>query len=319
MDSLTQIVLGASISAIAGIRPFGRKVLIVGALLGTLPDLDVFISYSSAIDNFTYHRGFSHSLFVLTAFSLFLYYLFLYLKPALSLHKLSLFLVIFLPLITHPLLDSFTSYGTQLLWPLNVVPTSWSSVFVIDPLFTLPLLIAVIGLWIKHTSLKWQKINRIMLVLSGLYLAFGQLQYRYIKQHVIQDPITKNSKVFITPTPLNTMVWRVISYHDDIYYETFTTVLDTQPLTWTALKTGHSLLKGFDSEELQRLTWFSDGLLAFSVENDKLVATDLRIGLPHYYPFSFSVAKQQNQWQAITSEKRPQPPIKWEYFFALFK
>ena len=52
MDSLTQIALGASVAGAVGFKPFGRKVLLAGAILGTLPDLDVLISYQTAIDNF---------------------------------------------------------------------------------------------------------------------------------------------------------------------------------------------------------------------------------------------------------------------------
>ncbi|WP_413692056.1 metal-dependent hydrolase [Psychromonas sp. KJ10-2] len=70
MDSITQIALGTSVAGLVGIKPFGRKALIAGALLGTLPDLDVLLNYQTAIQDFTFHRGFSHSLFVLTALSL---------------------------------------------------------------------------------------------------------------------------------------------------------------------------------------------------------------------------------------------------------
>ena len=70
MDSLSQIVLGASVQgAILG-KYQGRKAYLYGAMLGTLPDLDVLISYGDPISNMTYHRGFSHSLIVLTAIGL---------------------------------------------------------------------------------------------------------------------------------------------------------------------------------------------------------------------------------------------------------
>ncbi|TEW53886.1 metal-dependent hydrolase [Psychromonas sp. RZ22] len=312
MDSLTQITLGASIAGAVAIKPFGRKVLLTGAILGTLPDLDVLLSYSTAIDNFTYHRGFSHSLFVLSALSILLYYFILWLKPQLSMHKKTLFLVIFLPLVTHPLLDAFTSYGTQLWWPIAVQPTSWSSIFIIDPLYTLPLLIAVIALWCHQTSKKWQKVNRLMLLISCLYLAIGQAQVMYLKGKVAQDTLAKNSQVFLSPTPFNTFIWRIISYQDDLYYETFTNVLDQQPLKWKKLTTGRTLLNDFDSKELQRLEWFSGGLLSFEEKNKHLIATDLRIGLSSYYPFSFSIAKQENHWIAIPSKKAPQTEVKLE-------
>src|SRR5690625_6901999 len=67
MDSLTQAVLGGSITGVALHRFLGRKSVLLGAALATLPDLDVFVRYADPISSMTYHRGFTHSLFVLTA------------------------------------------------------------------------------------------------------------------------------------------------------------------------------------------------------------------------------------------------------------
>ena len=75
MDSITQSVLGASIAGAVAPAGHRRKALLVGAALGTLPDLDVLIDYGDAVRNFTYHRGFSHSLLVLAPFSLLLWLL----------------------------------------------------------------------------------------------------------------------------------------------------------------------------------------------------------------------------------------------------
>ena len=46
-------------------------------------------------------------------------------------------------LITHPLLDATTVYGTQLWLPFTNHPVGVGSLFVIDPLYTLPLLVGV--------------------------------------------------------------------------------------------------------------------------------------------------------------------------------
>jgi len=328
MDSLTQIALGASVAGAVGIKPFGRKVLLAGAALGTLPDLDVLVQYHTAIDSFTLHRSFSHSLFVLSAVSILLYFLMLWLKPDLKNHKRALFAVIYLPLITHPLLDAFTTYGTQLWWPMDIPPTSWSSVFIIDPTYTLPLVVAVVALWRYQHSHKWQKINRILLSTSCLYLAFGQAQHWYLQQQLTHDPMTQNSRVFISPTPFNIVLWRILSYQDDVYYETFTTVFNEQPLQWKQHDTGRALFTHFDSDELQRLEWFSSGLLKFEQQQDELIATDLRLGFSQVYPFSFSLAKQQDaqgneqqnrlKWHSIPSQKMPELPVTWENIQKVF-
>src|SRR5690606_41671741 len=59
--------------------------------------------------------------------------------PCTALFRSTLWLV----LATHPLLDAMTAYGTQLLWPLTPTPTAWSSLFIIDPFYTLPLFATV--------------------------------------------------------------------------------------------------------------------------------------------------------------------------------
>ena len=126
MDSLTQIVLGASVQgAILG-KYQGRRAYIYGAMLGTLPDLDVFIPYPDPISDMTYHRGFSHSLFVLTAVGIggawLISKFYQWRGQPLPYSTTRLAVAMTLALTTHPLLDSLTVYGTQLFWPLATHP-----------------------------------------------------------------------------------------------------------------------------------------------------------------------------------------------------
>jgi len=300
MDSITQIALGATVSAAVGYKPFGRKVLLTGALLGTLPDLDVLIDYGNAIDNYTSHRGFSHSLFVLTALSLVLYALMLKLRPQCSQHKLALFLVIFLPLFTHPLLDTFTTYGTQLLWPLTSPPIAWNSIFIIDPIYTLPLLISTLALWFSRNSTRWLAFNRYALLFSCIYLTWGQLSQASIVNRAQQDPLVQGKPMLVMPTPFNSLQWRVVSYQQDKYYEAYTHLLDDRPLQWTAYATNRTLVAKHQPEYLARLEWFSHGWLGFAEVQGKLRISDLRLGLAGYQHFSFDVAQgDQQQWTTI--------------------
>ena len=57
MDSLSQIALGAAVSVAVFRRkqPLWRSALL-GAVVGTLPDLDVFLAYDDPISDMTYHR-----------------------------------------------------------------------------------------------------------------------------------------------------------------------------------------------------------------------------------------------------------------------
>ena len=320
MDSVTQIALGASVAAVVGFKPFGRKVLLVGALLGTLPDLDVFIDYGNAIDNYTSHRGFSHSLFVLTLLSLFFYFITLRLKPHFSNHKTALFLVIFLPLITHPLLDTFTTYGTQLLWPLTSPPIALHSVFIIDPLYTLPLLISVLFLWFSHNKQRWALFNKLALLLSCAYLEWGQVAQTTITNRVKQDLLVQDGKLLVMPTPFNSIFWRALSYQDESYHEAFTYVGDEKPLQWTSYQTNRHLIESTNLPELQRLEWFSHGWLRFENKQGELQITDLRLGVAGFHPFKFAIAEEgQESWQSIEPREIAMDPLKQQQLLNAFK
>ena len=70
MDSVSQLVLGAAVSvAVMGRRVPVWQAAVVGAVCGTLPDLDVFIDHGDAIRNMTLHRTESHALLYLTLIS----------------------------------------------------------------------------------------------------------------------------------------------------------------------------------------------------------------------------------------------------------
>ena len=144
MDSITQAALGAAVGGAVLGKRLGRKAIVIGALLGTLPDLDVALDYGDAIANVTEHRGFSHSLFVLTGLATLLAVLCARFAPARDISLGRWWCFFTLILVTHPLLDSLTTYGTQLLWPLDAPPAAWPIVFIIDPFYTLPLLMALI-------------------------------------------------------------------------------------------------------------------------------------------------------------------------------
>lgn len=122
----------------AVVRWFGKP-RCGGGIAGTLPDLDVLYDYGDAVRNVTYHRSATHSLILLTLFAPFLAALVVWLHK-----ERPLFMRWLLALVTHPLLDAFTIYGTQLLYPLSEHPYGIGSMFIIDPIYTLPLLVGVI-------------------------------------------------------------------------------------------------------------------------------------------------------------------------------
>lgn len=311
MDSLTQAVLGASVAGACAPRGHRRKALLAGAMLGTLPDLDVFIDYGGAVENFTYHRGFSHSLFVLAPVSLLLWWALKHLWAPVREAPVRWLAAIGLALLTHPLLDAHTAYGTQLFWPIPVSPTSWATLFIIDPLFTLPLLIAVVlaialpSRPVSDTGL------RIGLALSALYLGWSWTAQGIVSRHAetaLADAGLADAAMFITPAPFNTLLWRVVVRTEDGYLEGFDSLLVDEPqLEFRAFASDNQALAAADSIwAVQRLRWFARGFVRADVENGRLVISDLRMGQEPHYVFRHVVARGGNpHWEPVSSELLP--------------
>jgi inner membrane protein len=115
-------------------RRVGNRASLWGAVLGTLPDLDVLCPFADPVSAFTWHRGPSHSIFVLAALTPLVVWLILKLHPGTAEHRRGWYQLVLLVFGTHVLLDCFTVYGTQALWPLPMPPMGWATIFIIDPL-----------------------------------------------------------------------------------------------------------------------------------------------------------------------------------------
>ena len=145
MDSVSQLALGAAVTlSTMGRRTAAWKAALWGGIAGTLPDLDAFIDHGDAILNMVLHRSESHSLFYLTAFALPFAWAVSRLNGEPALFR-RWWLALWLALVTHPVLDWFTVYGTQLLLPFTSFPYAVGSLFIIDLLYTLPLLVGVVA------------------------------------------------------------------------------------------------------------------------------------------------------------------------------
>lgn len=308
MDSLSQIALGAAIS----VAVFRRKQpvwqsAVLGAVVGTLPDLDVLISHGDPISDMTYHRTESHALFYLTLISPFLAWLWLKICRRTALFLTSV-LAIWLVLVTHPLLDMLTIYGTQLGLPFTDHPFGTGSVFVIDPLYTLPLLIGT-SLVLAGRRLRW---NSLGLLLSTSYLGFGLMaQHQVTVLAQTQLPVaTTNPKLLVTATPFNTLLWRLLLIEDDHYFEGYYSLLDQKPqIQWQAYPRDAALLRQWQQQSaVARLSWFSHGFVTLTQQADRtLILTDLRMGMEPGYSFSFLLPVNAEQQVSGKPEQLEMP------------
>lgn len=311
MDSVTQAVLGGAIQGALLGRFQGRRSLVYGAVLATLPDLDVLLQYADPVSGMTSHRGFSHSVFVLSALAAILAWAIHRRRPDAPYSVQRLFLTLWLVLVTHPLLDAFTIYGTQLFWPLSWTPASWSAVFIVDPVYTLPLLAVVVFAAIKGLSSRNIRLLSCALAFTTAYLFFGLVAGQHAQQRVrtaLQAQGVEISQLRAVPTPYNTLVWRTLAKTPDGHYiEAVSGVFDSGPPEWVRHSLGLELASVLKSAPLhQRLRWFTDDWLRYDLIDGSLVVSDLRMGTPGLYTFRFEMARCDDSGQLT-----PVTPAAW--------
>jgi inner membrane protein len=311
MDSLTQLVLGAGVAGAVAPTGHRRKALLAGAALGTLPDLDVLIDYGGAVENFTYHRGFSHSLIVLAPFAVLLWLVLKKYWAPVRAAPLRWLAAIGLVLLTHPLLDAHTAYGTQLLWPLEVPPVMWATLFIIDPLFTLPLLAAVVATAFRPARGWSTPLLSGALAISTAYLAWSWLAQSMVHRHAVQELRAMNlqaAPIFITPTPFNTVLWRIVVLAEDGHLEGFDSLLLDEPsIGFKHYPSDRDALHAAgDIWAVARLRWFAHDFVQAEVRDGRLLLSDLRMGQGEDFVFTHAVAEGGNpHWREIPSELVP--------------
>ena len=298
MDSLTQVALGAAVGeAVLGHR-VGRKAALWGAICGTLPDLDVLVPFADPVANFTYHRSFSHSLFVMLLATPLLVWLIRKLHPADAEHRWGWAALVYLSLATHALLDAFTIYGTQLFWPLTEYPVTWGTVFIIDPLVTLPLLFGLAAVILSRKNpQRGYRINAVTLGLATGYLAWSvgaQLYVQGVAERALAAQGIETTQVLAQPGPFNTILWRIVAMGEDGYHEGWYSLLDEhQDLSFDHHPSDADLLAGIEDHwPVQRLQWFTKGYYRVRDEGGDIVITDLRMGVEGGYVFSFKVGER---------------------------
>lgn len=312
MDSLSQIVLGGAVAAAIAPLRHRRAALLAGGALGTLPDLDGFVIAlftDDPVQLMTLHRGASHSLLVLPWVGWFIWWLFRRRGGRVAEAPRAWLWAIMAVLITHPLLDAFTAYGTQLLWPLPLPPTWWSTVFIIDPLYTLWLLLACVVAWIVRERLLARRALLAGLLLSTAYLGWSVLAKSAVERVAAAAlaPLgLQHAPRFSIATPFNTLLYRVVVMTPDGYLiGDRSLVADRGPMRFTSHTSEVGALRAAgDIPAVQRLNWFNGGHLRAQQRGDVLVLSDLRMGLEPAYSFNFAVARRQGaRWEAMPPER----------------
>src|SRR5690606_29164693 len=282
MDSVTQIILGAAVGEAVLGKKVGNKAMFYGAIAGTIPDLDVLSShFTTTVSALEIHRGFTHSIF----FSVIAGILFGWLVSRYETYKdakgwMWLFFWCF---VTHPILDAYTAWGTQLFWPLDY-RLAFKTIFVIDPLYTVPFLIfLILALLQKRESPKRKFYNTMGLLISSGYLMLTfllkGLAYSEFKTALKDQQI--NYVDFETkPGAFNTILWTANVDNQDAYLIGHYSFFDSKPIHFEVYPKNHALLGDLiTNDEVKRMIKISQGWYSITQKDDTLFFNDLRYGV----------------------------------------
>jgi inner membrane protein len=316
MDSFTHLFIGGAIAAALAPPAQRRAALLAGAALNSLPDIDVLplLLTDDPVIRMTWHRAATHSLLVLPLVGLLLWAWFRSRGGRVAAAPVRWFWIIQLCLITHPLIDACTVYGTQIWWPLPVPPTMWSTLFIIDPMLTVPLVIGcLVAAWFGARPQAQRAL------VASLAVAVGYVGWSFVAKAMIEREAQASLAAiglgeaprFTTPMPFNTLLWRVVAMTPDGFVEgERSLVADRGPIHFTHFPSDTRALDAVrDEPQVARLLWFNHHFAKAHVRDGKLVLTDLRMGSEPDYSFRFAVAKWDGEdWRAI-----PVQQMKWPW------
>jgi inner membrane protein len=269
VDSVTHAALGAAVGEMMLGRRLGNRALAWGALFGTLPDLDaVFSVFFSTATNLWWHRGPSHSLLVMVAAAWLLAPRLAKLWKRDKITKERAGWFVFAVWSSHVLIDCFTVYGTSVLWPFPVSRVAFNNLFIIDPLFTLPMLVTLVWLAFLRTKKELPKRRKLNAWGLGISMAYALLSIgmKFTASAGFDADLARRKVVFQrrmeAPTAFNILLWRSVVDRGDELWVGYRSVFESRatPVRWTIYPKGGDSLAGLaDLRETKTLTWFTGG------------------------------------------------------------
>lgn len=314
MDSFTQIVLGASVGEAVLGKKVGNKAMLYGAIAGTIPDLDVVARYF--VDTVTateWHRGFSHSIFFAVLHAPIFGWLIYKIERKSRAAFMDWTRLMFWGLLTHPILDAFTTWGTQLFWPFDL-RLAFKNIFVIDPLYTLPFLaFLILAMRQKRLSPKRKKYNQMGIFVSCTYLLVTLL-LKGVAHRKFVNGLDAQSIDYLAidtrPTPFNTILWTANVDVGDAYLIGTYSFFDSKDIDFIAYPKNHEQLGRLRSnDKVKRLAKIAEGWYTVTGSEEAPIFNDLRFGLISLEPdesrfvFSYTLIENQEGLQVQETEK----------------
>jgi len=286
MDSITHIVLGATIGELVAGRRLGKKAMLLGALSQSLPDIDFVASlWLDTSRDVLAHRGITHSfLFVLVMAPLLAWAAGRKWRNApLGGKEWALFFG--LQLFVHILLDACNAYGTGWFEPFSHYRVSFELLFVADPFYSVWLGIAFVALLVlKRDHPARRRWARFGLIASSLYLCYCVTNKLRIDSQVgdeLRDRDLAYTRYLTTPTPLNDWLWYIVAENRTGYLIGYRSLFDrSSRIDFHYFPKKDSLLNRLrGNDDVRNLLRFARGYYTVDRwEDGTLVFNDLRFG-----------------------------------------
>lgn len=295
MDSLTHIVLGAVVGEAAAGKKVGNKVLVYGAIAGSLPDFDVFVArFFDPVDALFVHRGFSHSIFLLVILAPLIAYGAKRLSRNPTLTLKDWIALVSLPWLSHIVVDIFNTYGTAILEPFSHARVSFDSVPIVDILILTVLVAAMIVILLsRRGSMLRRATARASLLLIMAYIGISAVIKTNVDNGIRKKLMVENlsfTRIHSTPLPLTNLIW-MVAVEDSTGYSIYQKNIINDKLTYkTYLARNERLLDGCgNSTKMDKLLSFTKGFYTVEkLSNGQLYIYDLRFSsLADGYPQSF--------------------------------
>jgi inner membrane protein len=317
LDSLSQIVLGAAVGEIALGKKLGNRGQLIGAIAGTIPDLDVFLNplFTDEITKLQIHRGYSHSMFV----HLLLAVPFAWLCHIIFKKRFSFrlwYITWYLCFLTHTLLDCCTTYGTQLLLPFTNYLVGFNNIAVVDPFWTLPFMfILIVCLFLRRENpvrIKWAYAAVAYCLLYMGYTVVNKNTVHNLFAADLEQQNIHTDALYTSPSMFNNWLWDGIAVtNDTIYLAEYSTLQKEKEVKWVSYARNLDLLKDHPARrEIEVLQWFSQGKYLVQEVNGELHFFIVKWGRADFrkteaheaFVFYWRLFQQNGVWQAAPVE-----------------
>lgn len=265
MDSVTQIVLGAAVGELCLGKKIGNKAQVLGAIAGTIPDLDVLLNniFPDDLSKILIHRSYSHALLTHVFLSFGLAWLtFRGFKRKISYKEW--YWMWFLCLSTHAILDAFTTYGTRLFLPFTDYQVGLNNISVIDPFYTFPFMF-LLGkcLFRKRDDPARRKWALRSVYISSAYMVLtffvkGYVHFKF--NDALEKQSIKYEHLYTSPAFFSNALWAGMAVDDSfLHISEYSVFQKNGNIRFLSFPRHLELEKGFEGKGIETLKWFSQG------------------------------------------------------------